>query len=123
MATAYYLVESSYFNVSHGGRDSQGVFGAAKGSMKIYLHVIPLSAAEVKALRPFKDDGGTADFSRYTLPGREDWWIAVEGEASWPKIHRPRLTSHFQDTDAGSLPVPLSDAELDLLRKAGLTGV
>jgi hypothetical protein len=123
MPNAYYLVESSYFTVSHGGRDSQGVAAATKGSQTTYLHVLPLTPVEVQRLRAKKDDAGNADHTRFAIPGRDDWWIAVDGEAAWPGIPRPRITSRFQDGDAGPMPAPLSEAELDVLRKAGLAGI
>ena len=83
---SYYLVESSYFTVSHGGRESEGVLGDTKGKDKIYLHVLPLTDAEVKALKARPDASGNADHTRFALRGRDDWWIAVEGQASWPGI-------------------------------------
>ena len=118
--SSYYLVESSNYNVSQGGRDSQGVACTTKSGKTIYLHVLPLTEAEVKKLRAKKDDAGNADHTRFALPGRDDFWIAVEGEVAWPGIPRPRLTSHFEETDLGPVPVALTAAELELLRKAGL---
>jgi hypothetical protein len=120
---AYFLVESSYFNVSQADRQSQGVACQTKSGQTIYLHVLPLTDAELKKLRAKKDDAGNADHTRFALPGRDDFWIAVEGEVAWPGIPRPRLTSHFQETDLGPMPVALTTAELELLRKAGLAGV
>lgn len=120
---SYYLVESSYFRVSHGPRESEGVIGDTKGKEKVYLHVLPLTDAEAKLLRPRPDEHGNLDHGRFALRGRDDWWIAVEGEASWPGVHRPRITSHFKETELGPVPTPLTDTELDLLRKAGLQGI
>jgi hypothetical protein len=118
-----YLVESTLFHISHAGRESDGAACKTKSGQTLYLHVIPLDDAEVKKLRARKDGAGNADHTRFALPGRDDWWIAVEGEVSWPGVFRPRITSRFQDTDMGSMPAPLSAAELDLMRKAGLNGV
>ncbi len=120
---SYFLVESSYFRVHHGGRDSQGLACTAKNGQTIYLHVIPVAEAELAKLRAKKDDAGNADHTRFALPGRDDWWIAVEGELAWPGIHRPRITSHFVETDRGPAPSPLTEAELDLLRRSGVPGL
>jgi hypothetical protein len=120
---SFYLVESSYFTVSHGVRESQGMLGDTKAAERIYLHVLPLTGAEVKSLRPRPDEHGNLDHTRFALRGRDDWWIAVEGEASWPKLFRPRMTSRFKETDMGPVAAPLTDAELDLLRSAGLQGI
>jgi hypothetical protein len=123
LPNAYYVVESSYFTVSHRGRESQGVAAATKGTQTTYLHVIPLAPAELQKLRAKKDDAGNAGHTRFALPGRDDWWIAVDGSAAWPGIPRPRITSRFQETDGVPMPAPLSDAELDVLRKAGVAGI
>jgi hypothetical protein len=120
---SYFLVESSLFRVSHGPRESEGVLGDTKGSERIYLHVLPLTDAEVKALKPRADEHGNRDHGRFTLKGHDEWWIAVEGEASWPHVFRPRLTSRFKDTEMGTLPAPLTETELGLLRNAGLKGI
>jgi hypothetical protein len=120
---SYYLAESSRFRVSHGSRESEGLLGDTKGAEKIYLHVLPLTDAEAKALRPRADEHGNRDHARFALRGVDEWWIAVEGEASWPHVHRPRITSRFKETDMGPVPTPLTDAELDLLRKNGLVGM
>jgi hypothetical protein len=105
--------------VAHGGRESEGVVADSKKA-KIYLHVLPLSDADVRNLRACLDANGNADHTRFALRGRDDWWIAAEGEASWPGIFRPRLTSHLDENLA---PAALSPGELGLLRGAGLKGL
>lgn len=118
-----YVVESYQFAVEHGGRDSQGVVGENKGSEKIYLHVLPLTEAEVAKLAVRVDEDGNRQHGRLALPGRDDFWVAVEGEVAWPRLHRPRITSRCDDVGTKPRPVPLSDEDLARLRKAGLQGV
>ncbi|MCC6522608.1 MAG: hypothetical protein IT373_08110 [Polyangiaceae bacterium] len=117
---AYYLVESYLYSVDHGGRSSRGVVGEHKGSEKLYLHVLPLSDAELAALGPRVDEDGNKQHDRLALPRNEDWWIAVEGEAAWPKVLRPRLTSRCADLARKPTPVPLSAEELGRLRASGV---
>jgi len=120
---SWYLAESNRFRVSHGARESEGVLASTKGTESVYLHVLPLTDAEAKALRPRQDEHGNKDHDRWALRGVDEWWIAVEGQASWPHVHRPRITSRFKETDTGPVPAPLTDAELELLRANGLQGV
>src|SRR5262245_45730924 len=105
---SFYVCESYEFSVDHGGRDSQGAVGESKGSEKIYLHVLPLTDAEVARLAVRVDEHGNRQSDRIALPGRDDFWIAVEGEVAWPKIHRPRITSRCEDVGTKPRPIPLS---------------
>lgn len=116
----YYLVESYDFKVQHGGRSSQGVLGEQKSSEKLYLHVLPLSDLELAALQPRIDEHGNKEHARLALPRNEEFWIAVEGEASWPKLYRPRVTSRCDLASGAAKPVALTAEELERLRKAGL---
>ncbi|MEZ4295853.1 MAG: hypothetical protein R3B70_12825 [Polyangiaceae bacterium] len=118
-----YVVESYDFSVEHGGRDSQGVVGENKGSEKIYLHVLPLTDAELKKLAVRVDENGNKQSDRLALPGRDDFWVAVEGEVFWPKLYRPRISSHCTDLDTKPTPVPLSEEDIDRLRKSGAQGI
>jgi hypothetical protein len=118
-----YVVESYQFSVEHGGRDSQGVVGENKGSEKIYLHVLPLGDAELAKLAVRVDEDGNKQHDRLALPGRDEFWVAVEGEVAWPKIYRPRITSRCDSVGVKPRPVPLSTEDLDRLRKAGVAGI
>lgn len=121
---AYYVVESYDFDVEHGGRSSQGVKGDYKGSEKIYLHVLPVTDAEIKQLKPRVDDNGNLEHSRLALPRNEVWWISADGEVSWPGIFRPKIVSSCDLSDGGKpKPMPLSEEDLGRLRKAGVKGV
>ena len=120
---AFYLAESNGYSVEHGGRSSAGVLGEHKGKEKIYLHVLPVTDAEIEKLGPRVDEDGNKQHDRLALPRNEEWWIAVEGEAAWPGVHRPRITSRCTDVASKPRPVPLSAEDLDRLRKAGLKGV
>lgn len=120
---AYYVVESYEFGVDHNGRESQGVIGENKGSEKIYLHVIELSEAEIGKLAVRVDDNGNKQHDRLALPGRDDFWVAVEGEVAWPKIYRPRITSRCESVGVKPRPVPVSAEDLERLRKAGVKGI
>jgi hypothetical protein len=120
---AYYVVESYSFAVDHGGRSSQGVIGEHKGKEKIYLHVLPVTDAEVAKLLARVDDDGNKQHDRLALPGNDEWWFAVEGEVAWPGIYRPRLTSHCTDVAAKPRPAPLPAEDLARLVKAGLKGI
>lgn len=119
----FYVCESYEPFVDHGGRESQGALGENKGSEKIYLHVLPLSDAEIKKLAVRVDENGNRQSDRLALPGRDDFWIAVEGEVAWPKIYRPRITSRCEDIATKPRPAPLSAEDLDRLRKAGVKGL
>src|SRR3954468_22839232 len=103
---AFYIVESYEFSVDHGGRDSKGAIGEYKGSEKIYLHVLPVTDAELGKLKPRVDDNGNVEHARLALPGNDVWWIAVDGEVFWPKLVRPRLRSTC-DLASGK-PVPVA---------------
>lgn len=121
---AYYVVESHDFSVDHGGRASQGVVADYKGREKIYLHVLPLSDDEIKRLAPRVDEHGNVENSRLALPRDEVWWIAVEGEAAWPNVYRPRIVSHCDLSGGGKpKPVPLSPEDLARLVKSGVKGL
>jgi hypothetical protein len=120
---AFYLAESNSYTVEHGGRSSAGVVGEHKGREKIYLHVLPLEDAEIARLSPRVDEDGNKQHDRLALPRNEEWWIAVDGEAPWPGVLRPRITSRCTDIATKPKPVPLSVEDLERLRKAGLVGV
>jgi hypothetical protein len=120
---AFYLAESNSYSVEHGGRSSAGVVGEYKGKEKIYLHVLPITDAEIAKLSTRVDEDGNKQHDRLALPRNEEWWIAVEGEAAWPGVIRPRITSRCADVATKPRPVPLTDEELGRLRKAGLAGV
>lgn len=120
---SWFLVESYDYSIDHGGRDSAGVVAEAKGSERIYLHVIALSDAEIKNLGPRVDEHGNKQHDRLTLPRNDAWWIAIEGEASWPKLYRPRLTSRCAEQAGRYTPVPLSEEDLQRLRQAGVSGI
>ncbi len=114
-----YLVESYDYEVLHGSQQSTGVVGEHRGKEKLYLHILSLSDAESRERKPREDDNGNKQHDRLALPFHEEWWIAVEGEAAWPKIYRPKLTSHCQDTGVKPKPAPLGDDDLERLKKAG----
>ena len=119
----FYVAESYSFAVDHGGRDSQGVIGEHKGSEKIYLHVLPLTDAEIGKLKPRVDDDGNLEHARLSLPNTPEWWIAVEGEVAFPKLYRPKITSRCEDIATKPRPAPLSAEDLERLRKIGITGI
>lgn len=120
---SYYVAESTMYSVEHGGRDSKGVVADYKGREKIYLHVLPLTDAEIQKLKPRVDENGNTEHARLALPGVEEWWIAVEGEAAWPNIYRPRVVSRCENVGQKPRPAALSDEDLARLRKAGVTGI
>ncbi len=117
-----YLVESSDFSVDHGGQASQGVIGEHKGKEKIYLHVLQIPDADLARLAPRVDEHGNAQHDRLVLPRIDEWWFAVEGEAAWPGVYRPRLTSRCTDVATRPRPAALSDEDVERLRKAGWKG-
>ena len=119
----FYVAESDSFAVDHGGRESRGVLGEHKGREKIYLHVLPLTAAEIEKLVPRVDDDGNAEHARLSLPNTPEWWIAVEGEVAFPKLYRPRITSRCEDIGSKPRPAPLSTEDLERLRKSGVAGI
>jgi hypothetical protein len=123
MSARFYVAESTSYAVEHGGRASEGVVGDYKGREKIYLHVLPITDAEIQKLKPRVDENGNVDHARLALPDSEEWWIAIEGEAAWPKIVRPRIASRCDNIAVKPIPVPISDEDLERLRKAGVRGI
>jgi hypothetical protein len=121
-SVAHYLVESSDFSVDHDGRTSQGVIGEHKGKEKIYLHVLQVADSGLLRLAPRVDEQGNRQHDRLALPTIEEWWFAVEGEAAWPGIYRPRFTSRCTDVATKPRPVALSAEDLERLRTAGWKG-
>src|SRR5512140_1259020 len=121
-AMARYLVESNDFSVEHAGRTSQGVVAEYKGKEKIYLHVLEIADADLPRFRPRVDEAGNQQHDRLALPRIEEWWVAVDGEAAWPGIYRPRMVSRCLDAAVNPRPAPLSDDDLAKLRKAGYKG-
>ena len=123
---ALYVCESYDHAVDHGGRASIGVLGEPLSPLvkeKIYLHVLPLSDAELRRLGPRKDEDGNAQHARLALPNDDVFWIAVQGEIAYPRVFRPRVTSTCVDGPKGPAPSPLSDEDLERLRKAGIQGL
>lgn len=123
---AYFVCESYDHAVDHGGRSSQGVLGEPLSPLleeKVYLHVLPLTDAELKRLAPRRDEDGNRQHGRLALPGDEVFWIAVEGEFAYPKVFRPRIVSRCADGPTGPVPVPLSDDERARLAGAGVSGL
>ena len=120
---SYYVVESHEFSVDHNGRSSQGALGENKGSEKIYLHVLSLTDADLAKLAVRVDDNGNKQHDRLALPGRDDFWVAVEGEVAWPKIFRPRITSRCENVGTKPRPAAISEEDLERLRKAGVKGI
>lgn len=118
---ARYVVESTFFEVHHGAQRSKGVVGVGGGKEKIYLHVLELSDAEVAKLGPRVNEDGNRESDRRALPGNEEWWIAFDGERSWPGIVRPKVRSRC-DLDASGAPTPhaLDADEFDALAKIGV---
>lgn len=120
----WYVVESYQYAIEHGGRDSEGAIGEPKGSEKIYLHVLSLTDREIAQLKPRLDEHGNKQHDRLALPRNEEWWIAVEGEISWPKIHRQKILSRcVQREDGGWQPAALSEEDLGRLRQVGVRGI
>ena len=76
---SYYLAESYEYAVDHGGRSSEGVVGDKLSPLireKIYLHVLPLSDAEIAKLVPRLDEDGNKQHGRLAPPGEESFCIA-----------------------------------------------
>jgi hypothetical protein len=67
-----FVVESFLSTLEQAGHDSRGVVGAGPGSEKIYLHVVSISDAELKALAVRVDEHGNKQHDRLSLPDRED---------------------------------------------------
>ncbi len=115
----WYLVESYDYVVEHNDRRSEGVVAEASGSEKIYLHVIAFSDEEQKQLKPRVDEEGNQQHDRLALPRNEEWWVAVDGEAFWPRVFRPKMRSFCTDIATAPCPAPLSPDDLARLRKSG----
>jgi hypothetical protein len=119
----WHLVESSDYTIEHRGRRSEGVVAEAKGSEKIYLHVVALTGDDIARLAPRIDENGNKEHARLALPREEAWWVAIDGEAFWPKLYRPRVASRCVEEGGVWRPVALSPDDLDRLRKAGVRGI
>jgi len=92
-----------------------GVVGTGGGSEKIYLHVVPIDEAELKQLRVRIDEDDNKQHDRLALPGRYDWWLAVEGEKRWPGT---RISSKCAlDENGAPRPLALTAAELSELER------
>ena len=77
-----------------------------------------------KNLAQYEKSHGNKQHDRLALPRNEEWWIAVEGEVSWPKIHRQKISSRcVQREDGGWQPVALSEEDLGRLRQVGVRGI
>lgn len=114
---AKYLTESYDYLVDHGGRRSEGVVGDHRGSEKLYLHVVEVSDAEIGQLTARVDENGNKQHDRLALPRNEEWWVAVDGEARWPKIGGYKLVSCCA-VDGTGIPTPRPLSEDDLARLA-----
>jgi hypothetical protein len=119
----WYLVESGDYTIEHGGRESAGVVAESKASETIYLHVITLTDAEIDKLGAPTDEHGNKRHDRLALPRNEAWWVAIEGEAFWPKLYRPRIASRCAEQGGRYRPVPLPEEDLKRLRQAGVKGI
>lgn len=115
-----YVVESYQYAVTHNGRASRGVIGAHSGSEKIYLHVVPLSEADLKSLATRVDADGNRQSDRFAPPRVDEFWVTLDGEVLWPKLGRVKVRSSAQVMGNRVVPTPLTAAELDALRKAGV---
>ncbi|MBK8256831.1 MAG: hypothetical protein IPK82_29685 [Polyangiaceae bacterium] len=120
---AYYVCESYDFSVDHNGRESQGVVGDNPGSEKIYLHVLPLSDQDLTKLKVRVDEFGNKQSHRLALPGRDDFWVGIDGEVTWPKIVRPKLGSRCDVSSGKPVPAALSADDVERLKKAGVKGL
>jgi len=119
---AKYVAESYEYLVDHAGRRTEGVVGEHRGREKLYLHIVEVSAIELSQLSARVDENGNKQHSRLALPFNEEWWIAVEGEARWPKLGGHRLMSTCTVDDRGiPRPRPLSDDDIARLDKEGIT--
>lgn len=117
------IVESVDYVVEHGGRRSEGVVAEVTGSERLYLHVVELSDDDIAHLQPRVDEHGNRQHDRLALPRTEEWWVAVEGEATWPRLFRPKLRSRCTDVASHPTPAPLTKDDLARLRKAGVKGI
>jgi hypothetical protein len=117
------IAESYDYQVEHRGRTSLGVVADDAGSEKLYLHVIELGDEDLAALGPRVDENGNRQHDRLALPRNEEWWVAVEGQATWPKLVRPKLRSCCTQVAEKPRPAPLSTEDLARLRKAGVPGL
>ncbi len=117
-AMPLYVVESNLSTIEQAGHDSQGVVGTGGGREKTYLHVVVITDAELKALAVRVDEHGNKQHDRLSLPDREDWWVAIEGEKRWPGTMLPRVTSRcVVDAGGRARPAPLSTEERDALTR------
>jgi hypothetical protein len=117
------IAESYDFEVQHRGRQSLGVVADHAGREKLYLHVLELGDDDLGALGPRVDEDGNRQHDRLALPRNEEWWIAVEGEAFWPKLVRPKLRSCCTYVATKPRPAALSADDLARLRAAGVAGL
>ena len=115
-----YVCESASHSVEHRGHVSAGVLGEQRGTEHVYLHVLALPDADVAALAPRVDEHGNTEHARLALPRNEDWWVALDGEVCWPKLHRPRISSRCDLSTGSPRPVPLSEEDAARLRKLGV---
>ena len=99
--------------------ECQGVAADFSGKEKIYLHVLAIDDADIRRLAPLVDEHGNVVHARLALPREDVWWIAVEGEASWPKLVRPKLVSRCDLASGTPAPVALALADVERLRKIG----
>lgn len=116
-----YVVESFFHALEEPFVRSKGnVLGVGPGKEKIHLFVAELDGATIAKLAKRVDEDGNTQSDRLALPRNEDWWIALEGERSWPGIPRPKITSRCTyDASGAPAPRPLDDDELAALRKVG----
>lgn len=115
---ALYIAESHYHTVLHGTHDCDGIVGQGGGKEKIYLHVIPITDAEIAKMGPRIDEHGNKEHDRLALPDQEDWWIAIDGEKFWPGTLNPKVRSKCSyDGSTAARPSPLTDAEIAELRR------
>jgi hypothetical protein len=113
-----FVVESSFHEIEAGGRKSLGAVGVGPGSEKLYLHAVELAAKDLAKLGPRVDEDGNKQHDRLAQPGNEEWWIAVDGETSWPGTVGPKVRSRCQLDESGvPSPIPADDRELAELRR------
>lgn len=115
-----YVVESYNFEVRHNGRASQGALGEHRGSEKIYLHVLPLTTADIAQLATRVDEHGNKQSERFAIPRNDDFWVTLEGEVLWPKLPRAKIRSRVTFAGRKVQPVALTADELTALRGAGV---
>jgi hypothetical protein len=118
--SSLYVVESHSFEVRHNGRASHGVVGEHKGSEKIFLHVLPLSDADIARLATRVDEHGNKQSDRFAIPHNDDFWLSLDGEVLWPSLPRAKIRSRVQFAGRKVVPVALTETELAALRGAGV---